>query len=152
MKMKMKKLSFFLVVLLFVGFTSCDEVENLNKDKFTFTMDGESFDYSDKADYGTLELTGAKIIRGRKTDSLGLIIYVPEFKETRYTSATDDVSITYNTENNVYMLTDSIGSMEVDIDSYEKGKRIEGTFSATLVKLVGEGSIEIKDGEFRVNN
>ena len=148
----MRKLSYFLAVVLLFGFASCEEVENLNKDKFTFTLDGESIDYSGKADYGTLEESGEKIIRGRETDSLGLVIYVPEFRETRYTSEAHDVSILYTVEDNVYICGESAGSMEVDIDSYEEGKRIEGTFSGTLVELIGEGSIEIKDGEFRVNN
>jgi len=148
----MRKLSYLLVIFLVAGIVSCEEVENLNKDKFTFKADGEEIDYSDRAEYGTLENSGDKIIRGRNTDSTGLMITVPEFSETRYTSSTDGVEITYNGGSNAYSSVFGESSIEVTIDSYEDGSRIEGTFSGTIYTATESESIEIKNGEFRVNN
>jgi hypothetical protein len=148
----MRKLSYLLVIFLVAGIVSCEEVENLNKDKFTFKADGEEIDYSDRAEYGTLENSGDKIIRGRNTDSTGLMITVPEFSETRYTSSMDNVQITYNGGTNTYSSVFGESSIEVRIDSYEEGSRIEGTFSGTIYTATENESIEIKNGEFRVNN
>jgi len=148
----MRKISYLLVIFFMAGIVSCEEVEDLNKDKFTFKADGEEVDYSDRAQYGELEESGDKIIRGRNTDSTGLMVTVPEFRENRYVSSAHDVEITYNTGDNTYSSVYGDSSVEVIIDSYEDGTRIEGTFSGTIYTATGSESVEIKNGEFRVNN
>lgn len=149
----MRKISYLLVAFLLAGIVSCEEVEDLNKDKFTFKVNGEEIDYSDRAEYGILENLNAKIIRGRKNDSILLMITVPEFQEQRYVSEVDEVSFIYTTEDGTYSseYENSNYDVEVRIDDYEEETRIEGTFSGTVYEIVGSDSIEIKDGEFRVN-
>jgi len=146
----MRKIGYLLVIFLLAGIVSCEEVENLNKDKFTFTANGESVDYSDYAEFGTSEKDN-NIIRGKNTDSTGLIITVPEFRETRYVSDVHEVVITDNTGSDVYSSILDAASIEVRIDSYEEGSRIEGTFSGTIYTVAEDDSLEIKDGKFRIN-
>lgn len=149
----MKKIGYLLVIFLMAGIISCEEIEDLNKDKFIFEANGEEIDYSDKSEFGTLENSTTKVIRGRKNDSVIFAILVPEFQEERFVSDVDDVSLIYLTEDDSYSSNqDSTKyNVEVTIDNYEEGTRIEGTFSGTIASFSKSDSIEIENGEFRIN-